>query len=554
MKSNFFQLTSFVLILASSFSFPATLLSQEGKGMDAVTRCYAITDVTIIPAPGITILHGTIVIKDGLIVQAGKDIPIPVEALIIRADSMFAYAGFIDGLSHTAVTKPKEESQGRVLNPGNPPPERAGIMPQTDVRNLLNNTDKNISEFRLKGFTAAQVIPHGVLLPGSSALIQLNDKSPDNMVLLNQTALYSELSANPGVYPSNILGIMAKWRDLYRNAAQAHQYESLYASNRIGLERPSSDRIMQAFYPVIDKKLPVLFRAEKLLDIHRVLTLQKDLGFSLVLADVREGWDVIPKIKAANAKVFLSLELPEEIKEKEKTESRSAERIALDKRKAEFIQLYESQAAAFQNAGIKFGFCTMDAKASDVLANLRRMIAKGLREDVALAALTTHPAEILGVSDRLGTIDKGKIANLVITTKPFFEEKAKVKYVFVDGQLFEPKPEDSKSESKTEIAGDWTVGTKTPQGTTQTALTFIRSEKGYTGKISGGRLPNPIQVNKVTLEGNVLQYSYSYDMDGTRTITVEVSATVEGDTFKGTATVESLGSFPVEGKKGPHLN
>ena len=553
-----------LLAPALSFAQPGQQQQQqEDQVLAPVSRIYAITNVNIIQGPGRKIDMGTVLIKDGLITGAGKGLAIPPEAIVIKADSMYVYAGFIDGLSRTGVTKPREEtSRERIQNPGNPAPEKAGITPQNDVRNLLSATDKGIEEFRGLGFTSAQVVPYGVLLPGNGALIQLSGKPADEVVLASKSGFYSELTSNQGVYPGTILGIMAKWRELYRQAAQAHTYEGTYASNRTGLERPATDRVLEAFYPVIDKKTPVLFKADKVLDAYRVLALQSDLGFQLTIANLKEGWDVINKIKAANAKVFLSLDLPDEVKEEKKDAKKEVkpetandkEKAALEKRKKEFIAKYDGQAAAFQKAGVKFGFASIDAKSANIQANLRRMIKAGLTEDQALAALTTSPAELLGVSDRLGSIDNGKIANLTISDKPYFTEKAKVRYVFVDGQPFKMEIKDTKKgdpNAKAEIAGTWSVSVDTPQGKNSSTITFTKDGNNYTGKVSGGMIQTPIDLKSVELDGTNLKYSYSFTMGGSQQINVEVDATLEGDNYSGTASVGSFGSFPVEAKKDP---
>ena len=535
---------------------------QEDQVLAPVSRTYAITNVNIIQGPGRKIDMGTVLIKDGLITGAGKGLAIPPEAIVIKADSMYVYAGFIDGLSRTGVSKPREENnRERIQNPGNPPPEKAGITPQNDVRNLISATDKTIEDFRGVGFTTAQVVPYGVLLPGNAAIIQLNSKPADEVVLVSKSGFYSELTSNQGVYPGTILGIMAKWRELYRQAAQAHTYESMYASNRAGLERPATDRVLEAFYPVIDKKQPVLFKADKVLDAQRVLTLQSDLGFQLVIVNLKEGWDVINKIKASNSKVFLSLDLPDEIKEEKKDAKKEVkaegitdkEKTALEQRRKDFIAKYDGQAAAFQKAGVKFGFSSIDVKNSNVQANLRRMIKAGLTEDQALAALTTNAAELMGISDRLGSIDNGKIANLTISDKPYFNEKAKVKYVFVDGQPFKMEAKEVKKDdanAKTDIIGSWSVSVDTPQGKNSTTVTFTKDGNNYAGKVSGDLINSSITFKKVDLEGNKLKYSYTFTTDGNQ-IDVEVEATVEGDTYTGNATAGSYGSFPLEAKKNP---
>ena len=572
-----YRWTTLIMVLL----LPTLLFCQDDKELAPVSRTYAITNVNIIQAPGRKIEMGTVVIKDGLITAVGKGVSIPPEAIVIKADSMSVYAGFIDGLTHAGVVKPKEETKDKIKDPGNPPPDRAGITPQLDVRNFLNPSDKALEELRGLGFTTAQVVPHGNLLPGSAAIVLTGAPSSDAMVLISKSALYSELTGANNIYPATILGVMAKWRDLYRQAVQAKSYEGMYAANRTGLERPTSERTLEAFYPVIDQKIPVLFRTEKMLDANRVLTLKNDLSFSLMLAELKDGWPMINKIKASGAKVFLSLDLPEEIKTTEKkdasTVSASAikkadstklasttpasktktpadlEKEALEKRKAEAIANYAGQASSFQKAGILFGFSTMSAKSKDIRANLRRMIKAGLTEDAALAALTTTPAQLLGLSDRMGTVDNGKMANLVITDKSYFNEKAKVRYVFVDGVMYKMEMKVAKKSdgtTKVEIEGSWSTTTQSPQGNSEGKLTFKKDGSGYTGTISGGRIPAPVDLKDISLDGATLTFNYNLNF-GANAVKVEVELTVDGDTLKGTTTVGTFGSFPMEGTKDP---
>ena len=549
---------------------------QEEKELMPETRTYAITNATIVQAPGRKIEKATVVVKDGLISSVGSNVSIPPEAIIIKGDSLHVYAGFIDGLSRVGVTKPKEDpnqARERPKDPGNPTPEVAGITPQHDVRSSLNPADKTVEDLRALGFTAAHVVPYGGMLPGNGAIILLTGKSTDAMVLVSKSSLFSELAGAQRVYPATVIGVLAKWRELYRQSLQAKNYENLYSANRVGLNRPASDRILEAFYPVIDKKIPVLFEADRFLETQRIIGLQSELAFSLMIGDLKEGWDAIPKIKSSGTKVFLSLDLPEEKKDEKKDDKKEskekkdpkptednattltpAEKEALEKRKAESQALYTAQASTFQKAGVVFGFSSLSAKTADIRANLRRMVAAGLTEDQALAALTTNPAQLLGLSDRLGTVDNGKIANLVLTDKPYFNEKSKVRFVFVDGTLYKYDPrEAAKKEAAkaVEIAGNWIVTTETPQGKTESTVTFKQEGKNYSGSVSGGSLPQAVTLEGIELNGNALKYSYTVEMGG-QTLKVDVSATVEGSSFKGTAAVGNTGNFPVEGKKDPN--
>ncbi len=542
---------------------PLCLLGQDEQVLAPVTRTYAITNVNIVQAPGRKIDMGTVIVKDGLIKAVGKGIAIPAEAIVIKADSMYVYAGFIDGMTRAGVNRPKEETRERVKDPGNPTPERAGITPWADVRFSINPADKALEDLRSVGFTTVQTVPYGNLLPGQAAVILSGGSSADAMVILGRSSMYSELTGASGVYPATLLGVMATWRDVYRKAVQAKSYDGMYASNRSGLERPVSDKNLEAMYPVIDQRMPVIFKSEQLLDVSHALTLKKDLGFSAVLADVKQAWPIVNTIKASGAKVFLSIDLPEEVKkdEKKKDEKKDAtvnaaaqaEKEALEKRKAESIQAYTAQASVFQKAGVPFGFSTMSAKTKDIPANLRRMIAAGLTEDAALAALTVTPATLLGLSDRMGTIDNGKMANLVISDKSYFHEKAKVRYVFVDGVMYKMDVKETKKSdpnAKVEIEGSWSTVTESPQGKAEGKLTFKKQGSNYSGKVSGGRMPAPVDLTEVSLDGNTLTFKYSMTF-GTNPVTITGEVTVEGDSFKGTVSFGQNRTAPIEGTKDP---
>jgi hypothetical protein len=254
------------------------------------------------------------------------------------------------------------------------------------------------------------------------------------------------------------MGIMAKMRQLYHEAERRHRIEALYAENPAGLERPSYDAAHYAFFPAIEGKKPILYFVDSALEAHRALRLQEDLGFPLMLAGLNQGFDATEELKRAKPPLFLTLNMPEDPKwmAKMKEDSLDAiiasydreERAATyrdleaEKRNLQARQLisrkeYYATAANLHNEGLTFGFTTMGAKPADLHKNLRKIIENGLPEDAALAALTTNAAQILGVSQMLGTIEEGKIANLVVTKGPYFEEKSQIRYVVVDGTRYE---------------------------------------------------------------------------------------------------------------------
>lgn len=592
--------TLFLLLLGCHFSVQAQSIEES---LQPVSQTYALKNVNIVQSPGQMINLGTIVMKEGLITAVGKNASIPPDAQIIEADSMYIYAGFIDGLSHIGIPKPKEAEGGRrgrgtrpEFPPSNPPNDKAGIQPERQAKDLLDAKEKSIETWRSKGFTAAHVVPYGQMLPGSGAIILLGGSSTDAVLLKEDASLFAQLQGASRMYPATIIGVMAKFRELYRQAEQAKQHSANYANNPAGMKRPQYENMLQSFYPVLDKQKPVFYKAEKMLDAYRVMALQKDLGFPLVISDLQEGTDIVDEIKASRAAVLLSLDLPKDKKDKkadkkkpkgeqedmptkkpqtgkdkpekeatkkdkskdekskkEEEKETDPEKLALQERKKEAIKKANIQAATFAKNGIAYGFSTLGAKPKTVKSNIQIMIENGLTEDQALAALTTNPAQILGVSKLMGTVEKGKIANLVVTDKPYFDKKSNVRYVFVDGKMYEyevkkKKPTDPNAVVKP--AGKWDYVIDIPGRRTEGIMTIEDADGELSGSLYTPTNDSTQKMENIELDGNELTFTTSFNPGG-QTITIEFSVVVDGDTLEGTASVGQFGSFEMEGSRDP---
>jgi len=547
------------------------IFSVAGMGLNAqsvedalrpITSTYALQNATIITEPGERIEKGTLIIKDGLIQAVGTDVDIPVDAKVINADSMYVYAGFIDGLSHTGVDMPDEDDNRRPEDPGNPPNEMAGIMPNRLVRDLLNPEDKSIGDLRKLGFTAAHVVPEGNMLPGKGALILLAGASADDMIYQDQTSTFATLSGAGRVYPATVIGVMSKFRELYKQAEQAQAHDMAYQKNPKGMKRPMRDEVLEALYPVVSNEQRVFFVAEDVKDAYRVMTLQKELNFPLVLTELKEGWHIADDMLASNIPALLSMELPDEPKEskaeeEEEEEAKSdtdrmmrEEMKKLETRRAEAMQQYVGQAAVLADKGVIFAFSTREVKEKDLRANLRRMIAGGLSEDRALAALTTTPANMLGVDNSMGTVERGKLANLVVTDKPYFEEESNVRMVFVGGEKFEYEVKAKKSgdpNATVALGGTWSYVVNVPGQEAEGKLIMSDADGVISGTIENDRggssnLQNPV------LTGNELTFSTTYDIDG-QSLGLDFSLIIDGDTFEGSVDVGQFGTFEVEGSR-----
>ena len=286
------------------------------------------------------------------------------------------------------------------------------------------------------------------------------------------------------------------------------------------------------------------------------MILQKELGFNLVLSNVSKVAVLTDEVKKLNSPIVLSLNLPQAIKKdsadaKKKTE----EEINIAKRSEEAYKEWVSQAAMLEKSGVKFAFGMKDVKAADIKKSIKTMVDNGLSETQALAALTTQGAEIIGLSSKLGTVEIGKLANLVICDTSYFAEKSKIKYVLVEGQVFEQiqaeRPKKSDKPAEKTIAGKYSYAINV-MGNNETGWVNI-DKKGDVIKISvKSDQSNDVgeDISKIELVGNNLKFLLNTDIGGSP-ITVNFDLRFDEDDYSGTANIGGFGSFPISGKRIP---
>ncbi|MCH7401193.1 amidohydrolase family protein [Belliella kenyensis] len=533
-----------------------THAQSDPSGTRRVSSSYAITNATITTSPGKTIQGATILFKDGLVTAVGTNVSIPKGTDILSGDSLFVYPGFIDGASSAGVSRPSDPERPANFDSSNPTDEQAGITPWRAVLDHHDKQNNAIGDWRKAGFTIAQLIPDGGMISGKAAIITYGSGYSTN-ILAENTALMARFRGSRGVYPGTPLGVMAKFRDVYKNAELSARHTKLFASNN-GLNRPEINKTYQAMYPVLDKNIPVIFEVSNDLETRRALRLQKELGFKLVLSGVTEVEHLISEIKASNAIILLSLSLPED-KTKSK-EDATEEYKARTTRVKEAYQQALKQASLLEKEGIKFGFATAGSKSGDFMKNLQIMIENGLSENTALAALTIHNAENLGIQKFAGTLEKGKLANMVITTAPLFSKDAQVKHVIADGYLFdyETKSKKSATESSntgnTSIAGEWEYTSDTPAGSSGGIMKIEGSGSNLKGIITyddpTGNGTAQADMKDIKVADNNLSFSFNVSAGG-MDIRVNVSGEIDGSQFSGQISLGEFGSFPMNASKKP---
>ena len=449
------------LLVAGALLMPSTVGAQTAQApqtdLPDVTRAVAITNARIVQAPGQVIDRGTVVMRNGLIEAVGRGIDVPFDARVIEGDTLVVYAGFIDGASHGGMPEALDTPRtDRVADPANPPHARAGIRPERIAASLSQSTEPSVANLRSRGFTIAHVVPRGLSLPGQGSLISLGNGDISHNLLEREASLFLQFTGARGVYPSNDMAVLARFRQLYREAEQQRQLASAYSEDARGMERPVQNEVIGALFPAVEGRQPVFVLADgqtSALKVHRALDLREQLGFNLALAGVDQAFDVVDRLSGTNIPVFLTLGLPSEPDSTDDGSTSLAghrpdfrarsfsdvtsEADNLRARQTAEREKYYASAGMLHREGITFGFSTIGVESSDILPNLRRMVRHGLPEQAALAALTTDAAALLGLSNRAGTIEPGKIANLVLVNGSLFADDAHVIGVFIDGRHYE---------------------------------------------------------------------------------------------------------------------
>ena len=415
------------------FPLPLTFLasilagSALAQGTDpGAPRVWAITGAKIVTAPGKTIASGTIVLRDGLIEAVGEKVAVPGDATVIDGKGWTLYPGFIDASTRlgmpTELPKPERGDRYAV----------AAIQAENSAASLLKPDAAAFLPYRQAGFGAALVAPATGLIGGTSAAIVLGDSAEPSALTLNATVgMHAQPGAGGGFgeYPGALMGQIAATRQALADARWLAGRLDAYSKNPAGQPRPAASRALLALRPVVaEKTLPLVVRASGAREIERALALGREFGIVPILDGGTEAYAVIEKLKVSGASVLLSLDAltpptppaPGADPDKPTLQALRARALA------------PTTAAALAKAGIPFAFST--SAPTEALKNVRRFVAGGLSEDAALTALTLSPAKILGIERQAGTLEAGKLGNVVaVSGASLFDPKAKLTKVFVDG-------------------------------------------------------------------------------------------------------------------------
>ena len=434
-------------------------MTERGASADE-PRYFAIKNAKVVPVSGPVLDGVTVVIADGLISAVGKDVPIPAEAWIIDGKGLTVYPGLIDALSDIGLGAPEgpqpaggARGRGGAVTPemlSKGPQDRPASTPWVDAADELKPDDKKIESWRSGGFTTALTAPKTGLLPGQGAVIDLAGERAGDLVVKPDASVQITLNAPGGFFgfPGSLMGAVSYIEQVYLDAHQDEEAQRIYGAAPRANERPEYDHVLRALEQAQRAAEPVLIPANTAPQIIRGMWLADRIQTHPVLYGVQQGYAVADALAAKKAVALVNAKWPE----KEKDADPEAEESL---RTLRFRDRAPGTPAALEKAGVHFAFYDGGLSGpKDMLKSVKKAIDAGLAPDAALRALTLSAAEIYGVSDRLGSIEPGKIANLIVTDGDLFNEKTKIKYVFVDGRKFEIREaEKPKEPPKGDLTG-----------------------------------------------------------------------------------------------------
>jgi hypothetical protein len=434
---------AFVLLVAVG------LRSAEGP------QVYAIRNVRIVPVSRPAIEKGTVVIRDGLIEAAGAEVQPPADAWVIEGAGLTVYPGLIDALSTwgipsaavptatttTAVTSTRAASAAATLTVTpvraiNGPEDRPSNTSYLKAADEIIATDRSIESARDAGFTTAITFPTGNIFAGQGAIFDLGGERSGAMIVNPSAGMYIALSqprtpGGPGAasrsFPGSLMGVIAYIRQIYLDADHYKLANEIYAKHPQGLQRPAYDRTLEA----VLESPRILLPASRAVEVDRMVRFGQELKRSTVIYGGAEAWRATDLLKQSKTPVLISLKWPERLPTADPDEPDTL-------RVLEMRDKAPSAPGVLAKSGVKFAFYSDGiASPKDVTKSVAKAIEAGLAPADAVRAMTLSAAEIYNVADRLGSIDRGKIANLVVTDGELFQERTKIKYVFVDGVKYE---------------------------------------------------------------------------------------------------------------------
>ncbi|QNK64588.1 amidohydrolase family protein [Pedobacter sp. PAMC26386] len=418
-------LLAIALVFSITHLFAQQTTYPVNGSFDTRPGMFAFTNATIVVNPSQTLSNATLLIKGQTIQAVGSGLAVPKGYVVIDLKGKFIYPSLIDAFTSyglpEATVQPRGARQSVFLS------TKKGaygwnesIRPETYVKNIFTVDSKKADDLRKAGFGSVNVISRDGIARGISAAVTLNEGTDNNVFLKDQTA--ANYSFNKGTssndYPTSLMGSIALLRQTY------------YDSQWYGKQKEEYNISLEEFGK--QQTIPQIFEADGWANILRADKIGKEFGKQYIIKSNGDEYQRINEVKATGVSLIIPLAFPKAYDVEDPSEARS---LTLTQMKA--WEMAPSNPVALEKAGIKFALTSFGLENTrDFWANIRLAIENGLTEKQALQSVTEIPASLLGISDKVGSLEKGKIANFLISSDNLFKNGNIIFENWVQGRRF----------------------------------------------------------------------------------------------------------------------
>lgn len=446
----------FAVLLQAQETFPVNGVADKREG------CYAFTNATIVKDAQTTLSNATLVIRDGKIIGVGTTgVAIPKDAVVIDCKDKYIYPSFLDIYTDYGIASPSRDQARGGFN-FNAPAQlvsntkgaygwNQAIKPETDASKLFSADDAKAKTLRDLGFGTVLTHVKDGIARGTGTVVTLANEKENLAVLKEKASAHYSLSKGTSTqsYPSSMMGTIALLRQTYLDA---QWYKTKPAKEGTNLS-------LQAWND--NQNLPQIFEADDKWNDLRADRVGKEFGVQYIIKGGGNEYQRIKEIAATKATFILSLNYPQAMDVEDPNDARG---VSLADMK--HWELAPTNPAAFEKANIPFCLTTSDLRdTKQFFTNLRKAFEFGLTETRAMEALTKTPATLLGVYDKVGSLENGKLANFLITSGPIFSEKTVILNNWIQGTKYAVK-----EDSWNDVKGTYSLAINTANGTVNYTL------------------------------------------------------------------------------------
>jgi imidazolonepropionase-like amidohydrolase len=377
----------------------------------------AITGGTVYPVSGPPIERGTVLMRDGRIVAVGAEVSVPVDAQRIDATGKVVTPGLVNAATQLSVVDIGAVAATRNVSARG----REGIAAAFTVWDGLNPVSVLIPPARAAGITSVVIAPRGGLLSGQAAVLHLVEGSAADMVMRSPVAMVGQIGNPQAVNAQSRGELFLRLREVLDDARAYSRRKADY--ERAQTRQFAASRLdLEALGPVLEGRIPLLLEADRASDIESALKIGRDYNLKLIISGAAEAWMVADKLAAARVPVLTG---------------------AMNNIPISFSSLGTRQenAGLLRRAGVTVVIIGNAGGGDEEAFNVRNVrfeagnaVAYGMSREDALRAITLTPAEIFGVADRVGSLQPGKDADVVVWSGDPFEFATQPEHVFIRGR------------------------------------------------------------------------------------------------------------------------